>query len=173
MRIAYLVATLAFVVGCQRIDAAEKSAAQQSKVAVAQAPAPKPAAVPRIDTPDQLTMPTGKDVPSGKKCGCAGGEGNEAGCGGQCGEMAGGCGGGEAVAWGALPEGTPWTALHVTGMKCGGCAKKIESALAKVDGIKGVKINWQAGKVEVAVQEGKDARAIAKPVVDSLGYHVD
>ncbi|HEY6034332.1 MAG TPA: heavy-metal-associated domain-containing protein, partial [Kofleriaceae bacterium] len=123
-------ATLGFVVGCQRIDAAEKSASQQPKVA--QAPAPKPAAVPRVEAPDQLTLPTGKDV-TGKKCGCAGGEGNEAGCSGQCGEMAGGCGGGEAVAWGPLPEGTPWTALHVTGMKCGGCAKKIESALAKVD----------------------------------------
>ena len=73
----------------------------------------------------------------------------------------------------ALPEGTPWTALHVTGMKCGGCAKKIESALAKIEGVKGVKIDWQAGKVEVAVAEGKDARTLAKPVVDSLGYHVD
>lgn len=156
------------MVGCQHVDAADKSAAQQKPVAVA----PKPAAVPRVESPDQLTLPTGKDV-TGKKCGCAGGEGNEAACGGQCGEMAGGCGGGEAVTWGPLPEGTPWTALHVTGMKCGGCAKKIESALAKVDGVKGVKIDWQAGKVEVAVQEGKDARAIAKPVVDSLGYHVD
>ena len=166
MRIAYLVATVGFVVGCQRIDAAEKSAAEQPKVAQ------KPAAVPRVDTPDELTQPTGKDM-TAHKCGCAGGEGNEAGCSGKCGEMAGGCGGGEAVAWGPLPEGTPWTALHVTGMKCGGCAKKIESALAKVDGVKGVKIDWQAGKVEVAVAEGKDARAIAKPVVDSLGYHVD
>ena len=165
MRIAYLVATVGFVVGCQRIDAADKSASQQPKVAQA----PKPAAVPRVDVPDQLTQPTGKDM-TANKCGCAGGEGT---CGDKCGEMAGGCGGGEAVAWGALPEGTPWTALHVTGMKCGGCAKKIESALAKVDGVKGVKIDWQAGKVEIAVAEGKDARAIAKPVVDSLGYHVD
>ena len=164
MRIAYLVATVGFVVGCQRIDAAEKSASQQPKVAQAQ----KPAAVPRVDTPDQLTQPTGKDM-TAHKCGCVGGEGT---CGDQCGEM-GGCGGGEAVTWGPLPEGTPWTALHVTGMKCGGCAKKIESALAKVDGVKGVKIDWQAGKVEIAVAEGKDARTLAKPVVDSLGYHVD
>jgi copper chaperone CopZ len=165
MRIAYLVAIVGFIVGCQRIDAAEKSAAQQPAKVVA----PKPAAVPRVETPDQLTLPTGKDM-TAKKCGCAGGEGT---CGDKCGEAGGGCGGGEAVNWGPLPEGTPWTALHVTGMKCGGCAKKIESALAKVDGVKGVKIDWQAGKVEVAVQEGKDARAIAKPVVDSLGYHVD
>jgi copper chaperone CopZ len=171
MRIAYLVATLGFVVGCQHVDAADKSAAQQSKVAVA--PAPKPAAVPRVDVPDQLTQPTGKDLTAAKKCGCAGGEGNDMACGDKCGEMAGGCGGGEAVSWGPLPEGTAWTQLHVTGMKCGGCAKKIESALAKVDGVKGVKIDWQAGKIEVAVQEGKDARAITKPVVDSLGYHVD
>jgi copper chaperone CopZ len=166
MRIAYLVASVGLVVGCQRIDAAESSAAQQ-KVA---APTPKPAAVPRVEVPDQLTQPTGKDMTAAKKCGCAGGEGT---CGDKCGEAGGGCGGGEAVTWGPLPEGTPWTALHVTGMKCGGCAKKIESALAKIDGVKGVKIDWQAGKVEVAVQQGKDARTIAKPVVDSLGYHVD
>jgi copper chaperone CopZ len=169
MRIAYLVATVGFVVGCQRIDAAETSAARQPPKVVAQAPAPKPAAVPRVDSPDQLTLPTGKDM-TAPKCGCAGGEGT---CGDKCGEAGGGCGGGEAVNWGPLPEGTPWTALHVSGMKCGGCAKKIESALAKVDGVKGVKIDWQAGKVEVAVQQGKDARTIAKPVVDSLGYHVD
>jgi copper chaperone CopZ len=169
MRIAYLVASVGFLVGCQHVDAAEKSAAQQKLVA----PAPKPAAVPRVEAPDQLTLPTGKDLTAATKCGCAGGAGNDMACGDKCGEAGGRCGGGEAVTWGPLPEGTPWTALHVTGMKCGGCAKKIESALAKVDGVKGVKIDWQAGKVEVAVQDGKDARAIAKPVVDSLGYHVD
>jgi len=165
MRIALVVALLGLV-GCQRIDAAERSAEASKKVAVA----PKPAAVPRMDTPDQLTQPTGKDMTTGKQCGCAGGEGT---CGDQCGEAAGGCGGGENVQWGPLPENTAWTAIHVSGMKCGGCAKKIETALHKVDGVKGVKIDWQAGKVEIAVAGNRDARAIAKPIVDSLGYHVD
>ena len=168
MRIAYLVATVGFVVGCQRIDAAEKSAAQQprrSRQAPRQA---RRGAARRLARSAHAADRQGHD--RAEECGCAGGEGT---CGDKCGEAGGGCGGGEAVNWGPLPEGTPWTALHVTGMKCGGCAKKIESALAKVDGVKGVKIDWQAGKVEVAVGEGKDARAIAKPVVDSLGYHVD
>lgn len=165
MRIALVVA-LVGLVGCQRIDAAERSAEATKKVAVA----PKPAAVPRVDTPDQLTQPTGKDMTAPKQCGCAGGEGT---CGDQCGEAAGGCGGGEAVQWGALPEHTAWTKLHVSGMKCGGCAKKIETALHEIDGVKGVKIDWQAGKVEIAVADGRDARAIAKPVVDGLGYHLD
>jgi Cu+-exporting ATPase len=72
-----------------------------------------------------------------------------------------------------LPAGTPWTALHVTGMHCGECAKKIERALAKVDGVRGVKIDLATQKVEIAVSEGHDARTIAKPVIDGLGYHVD
>jgi copper chaperone CopZ len=149
-----LVAVL--VVGCQH-DVAEQSAAAE-KIVVAS----KPAAVPRIEQPDLATQQTGQDK-TAPKCG-----GDGASCGPSCG------GGTEASpSWAVLPAGTPWTVLHVTGMHCGECAKKIERALAKVDGIRGVKIDLGTQKVEIAVSDGHDARTIAKPVIDGLGYHVD
>jgi copper chaperone CopZ len=142
-----LVAVL--VVGCQH-DVAQQSAAAE-KIVVAS----KPAAVPRIETPDLATQQTGQDKTA--KHACADEEGaNE-----------------PSPTWAVLPANTPWTALHVTGMHCGECAKKIERALAKVDGVRGVKIDLATQKVEIAVSDGHDARTIAKPVIDGLGYHVD
>jgi copper chaperone CopZ len=130
--------------------------------------APAPGAVPQIPA-DQPTQVPGKDMTAPKHtCGCAGGGAGE--CGASCG---GQCGGGADVTWGALPDNTTWQALHVTGMHCGGCAKRIERALAKVDGIKGVKIDFHSGKVEIAVADGRDARALVKSTIDGLGYHVD
>ena len=58
-------------------------------------------------------------------------------------------------------------------MHCGGCARKIERALAKLDGVKGVKIDLRAKRVEIAVAEGLDAKQLAAPTIDNLGYHVD
>lgn len=157
-----LVLVLAASAGCQR-DAAEQSA-HAEKIVVAQ----KPAAVTQLPSPDIATQQTGKDqtAPSNPKA--CGGEGEA--CGPKCDEEASA---GTAPAWGALPAGTPWTALHVTGMHCGNCAKRIERALAKVEGVRGVKIDLDTQKVEIAVAEGKDARSIVKPVIDGLGYHVD
>jgi copper chaperone CopZ len=146
-------------IGCQR-DAAEQSA-HAEKIVVAQ----KPAAVTQLSTPaDIATQQTGKDQTAPPKA--CGGEGE--GCGPKCAAE-----NEAAPTWGVLPAGTPWTALHVTGMHCGGCAKRIERALAKVDGVRGVKVDLDTQKVEIAVTEGKDARSIVKPVIDGLGYHVD
>lgn len=147
---------LALVVGCQKVDTAEHSAA---KVAATE-PA-KPGAMPANTTPDLATQPA---EPMAKEGTCTGTGCSEAACGGE---------GGEKPTWANLPEGTKWTPLHVTGMKCGHCAEKIERALAKVDGVKGVRIDLDTQKVSVAVADGKDARTVAKPVIDSLGYHVD
>lgn len=151
-----LLVAMVLATGCQR-DAAEQSA-HAEKIVVAS----KPAAVTQLPAPDLATQPTGKDQ-TVKACGAPG----EA-----CGP---GCSAGNETnpTWAALPAGTPWTALHVTGMHCGECAKKIERALAKLDGVKGVKVDLDTQKVEIAVTEGHDARTMAKPVIDSLGYHVD
>jgi copper chaperone CopZ len=150
-----LVAVL--LVGCQH-DVAEQSSAAE-KIVIA----PKPAAVPRIEQPDLATQQTGQDKTAPKQCG---GEGKSCGAGCADGDQS-------TPTWAVLPAGTPWTALHVTGMHCGECAKKIERALAKIDGVRGVKIDLGTQKVEIAVSEGHDARTIAKPVIDGLGYHVD
>src|SRR5690348_14790767 len=97
-----LLALVFVVASCQHVDSAERSAEVVAKAAPAVAPAPAPA-------------------PATRSCGC--------GAGMSCGESCGGqCGGGEAVAW-TVPQDATWTALHVTGMHCGGCARRIERAL--------------------------------------------
>jgi len=161
-----MLALLVLVVGCQRLDPAEQSAA----ITQARTEHAKPGAVVQLPAPDVLTRPTGADqTPAARNgCGCtAGGESCNGTCGASCG------GNGPTPTWAALPEGTTWHALHVTGMHCGGCARKIERALAKVDGVVGVKIDFHAARVEIAVADGRDARTLVKPVIDGLGYHVD
>ncbi len=98
-------------------------------------------------------------------------------CGGACGPSCNGhcgpaCGGGDAPTWNT-PDKATWTALHVTGMHCGGCARRIERALAKVDGVLGVKVDFPTAKVEVATAAGVDARHLVSSTIDGLGYHVD
>ncbi len=98
-------------------------------------------------------------------------------CGGACGPSCNGhcgpaCGGGDAPTWNT-PDKATWTALHVTGMHCGGCARRIERALAKVDGVLGGKVDVPTAKVEVATAAGVDARHLVSSTIDGLGYHVD
>jgi Cu+-exporting ATPase len=57
-------------------------------------------------------------------------------------------------------------------MRCGGCAKRIERALANVDGVLGVKADVRMARVEIATKAGVDARALVKPTIDGLGYQV-
>jgi copper chaperone CopZ len=78
----------------------------------------------------------------------------------------------DAPVWATVPPGSHWTELRVTGMHCGGCARRIEGALAKVDGVLGVEIDVPAGSVKVATAAGADARSLAAPSIDALGYHV-
>jgi Cu+-exporting ATPase len=85
-------------------------------------------------------------------------------CGGQC--------GGESPALTA-PANAAWTTLHVTGMHCGGCARRIERAVASVQGVLGVKADFHGAKVEIATAAGTDARRLVQPTIDGLGYHVE
>ena len=80
--------------------------------------------------------------------------------------------GGEAPTF-ATPDGASWTALHVTGMHCGGCARRIERALAGVSGVLGVKADYSKASVEVATAAGVDARKLVGSTIDGLGYHVE
>lgn len=74
--------------------------------------------------------------------------------------------------WAAVPDKNAWTALQVKGMKCGGCGKRIERALANVDGVLAVKTDFKSARVEVATKPGVDARALVKSTIDGLGYQV-
>lgn len=102
-------------------------------------------------------------------------------CGGQCGGQCGGSCGGQAqpettgtvpVAWQSPPDGTVWSEMKVTGMHCGGCARRIKNALAQVDGVYGCEIDVATATVKVAVGPGKDARTLAAPRIAALGYRV-
>src|SRR5688500_6559496 len=96
-------------------------------------------------------------------------------CGGSCG---GTCGGGcegmadPVQAEPTVPADAIWTEMRVTGMHCGGCARRIRNALAQVDGIYGVHVDVGTATVRVATPKDRDGRALAQPRIDALGYHV-
>src|SRR5207302_1535105 len=100
---------LAFaIVACQRPDPAQQSAEVTSHAQVSLAA-----------TATTTTTP----APEQHACGC----GMQSGCTGQCG---GQCGG--AAPQLVAPANATWTKLHVAGMHCGGCARRIERALASI-----------------------------------------
>jgi len=92
-------------------------------------------------------------------------------CGGSCG---GGCEGmaDPPAPPTVVPSDAVWTELRVTGMHCGGCARRIRNALAQVDGVYGVEVDLSTATVRVATPKGRDGRALAGPRIDALGYHV-
>jgi copper chaperone CopZ len=156
MRIAILSLVLALV-ACQRADQAEHSAEMvAAKASVAPA-----------GMSSKIEMPAATVAqPAGCGGSCGGSCGSSCSCGGSCG------GGGAAVQWGTVPVGSTWTEMHVTGMHCGGCARRIENALSQLDGIVGAQIDVTTGTVKVATARGVDARKLATPAIDGLGYRV-
>jgi Cu+-exporting ATPase len=156
MRLLACLLSLATWTACQHADSAERSAEITARAK------PAPAVVATAPAVAQAQPPAA--MPAQHGCACGGGA--ACACGASCG------GAGDAPTW-SVPANATWTALHVTGMHCGGCAKRIERALAKVDGVLGVKVDLTAARVEVAVASGVDARGLAKPTIDGLGYHVE
>ena len=147
------------ITACQHADSAERSAriteqARPAPVKPAVAPAPDPAPAPLATAPDE------------HHCGCGM---TMSTCNGQCG---GDMCGGEAPHL-VAPKGATWTTLRVTGMHCGGCARRIERALAGVSGVLGVKADFAKAQVEVATASGVDARHLVQATIDGLGYHVE
>ena len=151
MRLLVCLLALGFA-ACQHVDSAEHSA-EITSARPAVAPAPPPAPV--------LTQQTAEPH-AGCGCGMSPATCNGS-CGGQC--------GGESPKL-VAPANATWTTFHVAGMHCGGCARRIERALAGVTGVLGVKADFQGAKVEVATAAGVDARHLVQPTIDGLGYHV-
>lgn len=154
---------LAFaLVACQRADGAANK--------------PAPTEVKDVTQTQVVAASTPAAMPAEEHaCGCGmGGGGGCAECGG-----AGGCdmdmeaADKDQPAAAAAPAGTEWTAMTVDGMHCGGCANRIKKALAHVDGIAAVDVDLTTHTVKIAAAPGADARAIAQPKIDALGYHVE
>lgn len=61
--------------------------------------------------------------------------------------------------------------LKIKGMDCDGCAQTIGRALKRVDGVRDVRIDWQAGEGEVSFDPAlaSEEAILASPVFGS-GY---
>ena len=156
------------IMACQHVDTAEHSAEVTAHVqpkapspAPAQAPAPAPAPT---AAPAPGVAPIAAAEPEAH-CGCGM---TMSTCNGQCGNECGG----EAPHL-VAPANATWTTLHVTGMHCGGCARRIERALASVHGVLGVQADFATAQVRVATTGGVDVRHLVQPTIDGLGYHVE
>jgi len=64
-----------------------------------------------------------------------------------------------------LPEGQAMAAISVTGMSCGACCTKVETAVAKLDGVVKVKADYEKGTAMVVYEKGKtDVDKIVKAI---------
>lgn len=61
--------------------------------------------------------------------------------------------------------------LNVEGMACGGCEKRIQNALSKVDGVKKVVANHATGKVNLTLDDSLDEKTI-EDIISKLGFEV-
>jgi copper chaperone CopZ len=66
---------------------------------------------------------------------------------------------------GELAEGQAMAALEVTGMTCGGCCTKVETAVAKLDGVVKVKADYKKGVATVIYEKDKvDVKKIVETI---------
>lgn len=63
--------------------------------------------------------------------------------------------------------------LNVKGMSCGHCVKAVEGSVGALDGVKEVKVDLEAGKVDVAFNNEKVTLAQIKETIDDQGYDVE
>ena len=54
-----------------------------------------------------------------------------------------------------LPEGQVQTTVEVSGMTCGGCCVKVETAVNKLEGVVAAKADYEKGKAMVTYMEDK------------------
>ncbi len=54
---------------------------------------------------------------------------------------------------GELPEGQERAAISVSGMTCGGCCVKVETAVAKMEGVVDVKADYEKGVATIVYEK--------------------
>lgn len=62
--------------------------------------------------------------------------------------------------------------LNVKGMSCGHCVKAIEGSVGSLQGVEQVKVNLEAGKVDIAFDHDKVTLDEIKEIIDDQGYDV-
>lgn len=73
---------------------------------------------------------------------------------------------------GALKAGESRQVFKVTGMSCGGCAKKISSALTKVAGVISAQVSAESGEATVTFQKDKVSEAQLRETIEKTGYKI-
>ena len=64
-----------------------------------------------------------------------------------------------------LPEGQVQTTVEVSGMTCGGCCVKVETAVADLDGVIDVKADYEKGVATVTFEKEKvDVKQIVETI---------
>jgi len=61
------------------------------------------------------------------------------------------------------------TVLRIEGMRCAGCAKSIERALTRIEGVSSVRVNYETGATVIDHEVGVNQEALAAFVVD-IGF---
>ncbi|TSI11810.1 copper chaperone CopZ [Lysinibacillus sp. BW-2-10] len=63
--------------------------------------------------------------------------------------------------------------LNVKGMSCGHCVKAIEGGVGALAGVEQVKVNLEAGQVDVTFDQDKVTLDQIKEAIDDQGYDVE
>lgn len=63
--------------------------------------------------------------------------------------------------------------LRVKGMSCNHCVKAVEGSVGALDGVQEVKVDLQAGTVDVAFDASKVTLDQIKETIDDQGYEVE
>ena len=70
-----------------------------------------------------------------------------------------------------VPSAIETSTLTVAGMSCGGCATAVRNAVGKIDGVKSVEVDVEAGRAVVAYDPAKtNPSAIAQTITELSGF---
>ncbi|SFJ41931.1 copper chaperone [Halobacillus dabanensis] len=60
--------------------------------------------------------------------------------------------------------------LEVNGMTCDHCEKSVKDALNKLEGVHGVEVQLDSGKVNIAYDEAYVSKSMMKETIEAQGY---
>lgn len=63
--------------------------------------------------------------------------------------------------------------LNVKGMSCGHCVKAVEGGVGALEGVNEVRVNLEAGQVDVSFNEQQVTVDKIKEAIDDQGYDVE
>lgn len=70
-----------------------------------------------------------------------------------------------------VPPDATWTEVSVKGMRCGGCEKRIEAALAGLEGVYDVDASHTSASVRIATAPtDRTVRDRVVPQIEALGF---